>query len=67
MQSSHAPFWIVIGDLHGRTDRLSAIPGTASAEGILITGDLTTAGRLQSHDACAVRQYGQARRGRLPA
>lgn len=44
MQSSHAPFWIVIGDLHGRTDRLSAIPGTASAEGILITGDLTTAG-----------------------
>ena len=44
MQSSHAPFWIVIGDLHGRTDRLSAIPGVASAAGILITGDLTTAG-----------------------
>ena len=44
MQSSHAPFWIVIGDLHGRTDRLSAIPDVASAEGVLITGDLTTAG-----------------------
>ena len=44
MQSSHAPFWIVIGDLHGRTNHLSAIPGVASAAGILITGDLTTAG-----------------------
>lgn len=38
------PYWIVISDLHGKTERLSEIPGLAAAAGVIITGDLTTQG-----------------------
>lgn len=40
------PYWIVISDLHGRTERLAEIPGLAKAAGVLIAGDLTNGGGI---------------------
>ncbi|MBR5733934.1 MAG: metallophosphoesterase family protein [Desulfovibrionaceae bacterium] len=48
MQSTFPPFWIIAGDLHGKLGRLDDIPGLSTAAGILITGDITTAGGAAS-------------------
>ncbi len=42
-------YWIVVGDLHDRTDRMAEIPGLSGAAGVIVTGDLTvTGGVLQA-------------------
>lgn len=33
--------WIVLGDIHGHTEGLEAIEGLGSANGVLVTGDIT--------------------------
>jgi len=48
MQSVSAPYWIAVTDLHGSVRRLAHVPGAAEAEGILIAGDITTAGGIAS-------------------
>ncbi|NJB69360.1 hypothetical protein GGQ74_003062 [Desulfobaculum xiamenense] len=40
-------FWIGCGDIHGDPRRLAEIPGVAGAEGIILSGDLTTNGGLK--------------------
>lgn len=38
--------WIVIGDLHDKTARLTDIPGLSDADGIIVTGDITLNGGI---------------------
>ncbi len=37
-------YWIGFGDLHGDSARVAEIPGLAGADGVLLSGDLTTRG-----------------------
>ncbi len=37
-------FWIVLGDIHDKIDRIHEIPNLKQAEGVIISGDLTTTG-----------------------
>ena len=37
-------YWIGFGDLHGDVSRVAEVPGLAQAEGVILTGDLTTRG-----------------------
>ena len=37
-------YWIGFGDLHGDSARVADIPGLAGAEGVILSGDLTTKG-----------------------
>ena len=37
-------YWIGFGDLHGDSSRVPDIPGLAEADGVILTGDLTTRG-----------------------
>lgn len=43
-RSAIGPYWIAIGDLHDKVERLADIPGLAQAAGIIVTGDLTITG-----------------------
>ena len=36
--------WVILGDLHGRVRRVREIPELEKADGIILTGDLTTLG-----------------------
>lgn len=36
--------WIVMGDLHGKTDGFEAVRGLERADGVIVTGDLTVNG-----------------------
>lgn len=36
--------WVVLGDIHGHIRRVSEIPELARADGVILTGDLTTFG-----------------------
>lgn len=38
-------FWIGVGDIHGDIGRLSDIPRVAEADGLIVSGDMTNAGR----------------------
>jgi hypothetical protein len=38
------PYWVVFGDVHGRTANLRGIPELAGAAGVIVTGDLTNRG-----------------------
>lgn len=40
----HSDFWIGIGDLHGETANIAAIPDLEKARGVLVSGDLTIKG-----------------------
>jgi len=37
-------FWIAMGDIHGDTSRVAAIPDLEQARGVIVTGDLTIKG-----------------------
>lgn len=45
------PFWIAVGDLHDRADRIREIPEIEAAEGILVSGDMTNRGGVPSVEA----------------
>ena len=53
--------WVVLGDIHGRIRRLMEIPELEHANGIIITGDLTTLG-----GAAAARTVIEAFQARHP-
>ena len=65
MQSVSDTHWIVVSDLHGSIQRLGLIPGVAEAEGILVAGDLTTAGGIDK--AYAVLESAAAVNGHIMA
>lgn len=44
MTSTRERYWIVVGDLHDRADRIADIPGIAGADGVIVSGDITTTG-----------------------
>jgi Icc-related predicted phosphoesterase len=62
------PYWLVLGDIHDQTGRLSEIPELPKAQGILVSGDLTQDGgveearrvieRLQSCSSAVLAQFG---------
>ncbi|WP_462326565.1 metallophosphoesterase family protein [Desulfobaculum sp.] len=39
-------YWIGCGDLHGSAAQVAVIPGIAGAQGVIVSGDITTAGGL---------------------
>ncbi len=39
--------WIALGDIHGDTSRLAEIPELSSADGVIITGDMTNCGGVK--------------------
>lgn len=70
-----APYWIVIGDLHDKTTRLTEIPGLAEAEGVIVTGDITNTGgvpqarkvleALSEYNTSILAQIGNADRAEI--
>jgi len=50
--------WIVVSDLHGNTRRLSEIPELSCADGILVSGDITTSGG-RSAASCVLKTIEQ--------
>lgn len=40
-------FWVVIGDIHGQISNISRIPELESAQGVIISGDITQLGGCQ--------------------
>jgi Icc-related predicted phosphoesterase len=38
------PFWIAVGDLHGQADQIGRIPDISTAQGVLVSGDITNRG-----------------------
>lgn len=44
------PFWIAFGDIHGNLKNFSQIKELADAKGVIITGDITNAGRTNDAD-----------------
>lgn len=38
------PFWIAVGDLHGRVSHIGRIPDIGKAQGVLVSGDITNRG-----------------------
>ena len=45
MQTS-LPFWIVVGDIHEQTANIHRIPHIGEAAGLIVSGDITNAGRV---------------------
>ena len=43
---AHAPFWIAVGDIHQDPDNILRIPSVQDAAGVIISGDITNAGRV---------------------
>ncbi len=44
------PFWIAFGDIHGNLDKLTQIKEIDKADALIITGDITNAGRTKEAD-----------------
>lgn len=41
-------YWVILGDVHGRIRRVQDIPELAGADGVILSGDLTTSGGTAS-------------------
>lgn len=40
------PYWIGVGDIHGQAGNVAKIPGVGGAQGLILSGDITTHGSL---------------------
>lgn len=47
-QFASKQLWIVIGDIHEDTDNMEKIPELSTADGIIVTGDLTNCGNAET-------------------
>lgn len=50
MQNTEKKLWVVIGDIHDDCSRLHEIPEISEASGIIVSGDLTFNGGIESAD-----------------
>jgi hypothetical protein len=56
--SEYEIHWIGIGDIHGDIMNIDRIPGLSDAEGVIISGDLTTHGNVRARNPKVYAQIG---------